>query len=870
MASTPSVIGTTSVYTELYDYDDYLLVTNGQFWIEFYKETYGYNVVRNLDDIVLVYNDRVIVEYFADPKWKPRGVPVSLSYVVDGEGYTITRHYTDYIDTTYDIDYTIQPDLPIKITVRLHSGQSDAYRIIWSLSGITESVYQEGNTSLDFDTITFDWEDAYISWGNITTTEVTDTAQGKKADIIFDVGYVEADSDIVLDPSIIGTSTNNGIRTYQKLAYYAGGRHWVFYFDGANSIFKSSLDGESWSAATIIGDGAAGTGYPCEVYFDGTYVHYVRIDDITDDMYYRRGVPESDGTITWSAVEQEVKTGTFSRVHITVDTSGHPFIMYYADSCANVINSSETDGTWTTDTDQLFNADGDNIGIGLVEIDNDDVYAVYRVNASKLLRGVLWDGSWNAPEAVSTSQSASYYRASLVGWGTSVTVAFADTGYIVTIIDYEEGSWGAEVELYDGTTLSPSISKMDDSGDVVVFWQENPSGDHIYYQMRREGVWDEARTDWITDAGIPNAYTGAAGDGNEGISPYVYLGSAASPYDVTYAFLLNILPPTVTNSAADNITIAGADLHGNITATGGVNATNRGFEWDIDSGAPYAESWDEAGDFGVGAFENTFIDMPPNTTIYWRSYAINSEGTSYSDELSFNTLLPLPLAPTNFIVERSGLNTVTLSWTKGTYANTTVIRVKADEAPIDITDGFYVYTGNGTSGNTTGINSGEFNVYGFSAWSYNETGYSEEYTTYILGGEAMEAIGDNMILFTLMLFAMIGTGYTYVFRKQQIAFLAALAWTLLAFFSLSLSSGSNPTQITDIYMALFWGSVAMVIISAFEPMIMKPPSDEVDDPATKETETYKIENEYDDLQKEMLLPRVRRKKLVRREPRDRG
>ncbi len=102
-----------------------------------------------------------------------------------------------------------------------------------------------------------------------------------------------------------------------------------------------------------------------------------------------------------------------------------------------------------------------------------------------------------------------------------------------------------------------------------------------------------------------------------------------------------IVSPTVTNSAADGITTTGADLHGEITNTGGANATNRGFEWDIDSGAPYANNWDEAGGFGTGVFEHGITDLPPGYTIYWRAYATNSAGTGYSGELSFNTS-PVP------------------------------------------------------------------------------------------------------------------------------------------------------------------------------------------------------------------------------------
>jgi len=59
--------------------------------------------------------------------------------------------------------------------------------------------------------------------------------------------------------------------------------------------------------------------------------------------------------------------------------------------------------------------------------------------------------------------------------------------------------------------------------------------------------------------------------------------------------------PTVTTQAATNVTATTATLNGNITATGGFNATRRGFQYGTVSGA-LTEDTHEDGDFGTGAF----------------------------------------------------------------------------------------------------------------------------------------------------------------------------------------------------------------------------------------------------------------------------
>jgi hypothetical protein len=124
--------------------------------------------------------------------------------------------------------------------------------------------------------------------------------------------------------------------------------------------------------------------------------------------------------------------------------------------------------------------------------------------------------------------------------------------------------------------------------------------------------------------------------------------------------------PTVTTQAASSIEDSTATGNGTITATGGENATSRGFEWDIDSGAPYANSVTVNGDFGAEAFTGSLVTMPTGVTIYARAKATNSAGTGYGEEVNF--LLKPGKATNVSATDGSSTAFVRITWTKSTGA----------------------------------------------------------------------------------------------------------------------------------------------------------------------------------------------------------
>ncbi len=116
--------------------------------------------------------------------------------------------------------------------------------------------------------------------------------------------------------STIGTSTGVYSTQYpdQRKTFYTKGLFWVFYSDGSNLVYRTSSDGLSWSSSNIVRSPCQ-LGYYFSVWFDGDYVHYAYSRGFTGEaLLYRRGLPNADGTITWSTPEQQATEAVPTRI----------------------------------------------------------------------------------------------------------------------------------------------------------------------------------------------------------------------------------------------------------------------------------------------------------------------------------------------------------------------------------------------------------------------------------------------------------------------------------------------------------------------------------------------------------------------------
>ena len=101
----------------------------------------------------------------------------------------------------------------------------------------------------------------------------------------------------------------------------------------------------------------------------------------------------------------------------------------------------------------------------------------------------------------------------------------------------------------------------------------------------------------------------------------------------------------VTTTAAFTVTAISASAGGVITSDGGSPVTARGLCWSTVSSPTIAGSKSLDGS-GTGTFTSNLTGLSPNTTYFFRAYAINSVGTSYGNELSIKTVNGIPIVTT--------------------------------------------------------------------------------------------------------------------------------------------------------------------------------------------------------------------------------
>ena len=93
-------------------------------------------------------------------------------------------------------------------------------------------------------------------------------------------------------------------------------------------------------------------------------------------------------------------------------------------------------------------------------------------------------------------------------------------------------------------------------------------------------------------------------------------------------------PPTVTTSAVINISNTSATGGGNVTSDGGAEVTERGVCWSTSHNPEITDSHARRGT-GMGSYTVNMTGLTEGTSYYVRAYAVNSEGTSYGNEVNF-------------------------------------------------------------------------------------------------------------------------------------------------------------------------------------------------------------------------------------------
>jgi hypothetical protein len=342
---------------------------------------------------------------------------------------------------------------------------------------------------------------------------------------------------------------------YRK-TFYALGRFWLFYCSSTMQYWATSADGENWTLHAICSCTHGGSAI--SVAYDdkhNCFWWFHQDDTAGAPLYYRYGIPKSDGTITWNA-ELTIIAGVpgTTRAHLVtmVDSEGYPWIAYQ--ESINGIDyypfvsksSTKEDGVWTTEVGFPHQLEA-TAGIvtwylNLASLSNQQMYIIYVYTGCTRIYGRLWNGSMGAEEqyvlAVGSvngpffNMVANFQDDVHVGYNRGNT----DVRYIRRV--YSTGMWDAETIIDTINVAGGSVHlALANGSDLVCLWIDNSV---IYYKQYIDGIWDTASTLWINasvDGIANNQRTLCSYQDGGGVVSFAYLTNLASPFNLNHNYL---------------------------------------------------------------------------------------------------------------------------------------------------------------------------------------------------------------------------------------------------------------------------------------------------------------------------------------------
>ncbi|MBK7712985.1 MAG: fibrobacter succinogenes major paralogous domain-containing protein [Bacteroidales bacterium] len=100
-----------------------------------------------------------------------------------------------------------------------------------------------------------------------------------------------------------------------------------------------------------------------------------------------------------------------------------------------------------------------------------------------------------------------------------------------------------------------------------------------------------------------------------------------------------VLVPTLTTTAVSGITLTAAASGGVISSDGGGSITEKGVVWSTTANPTVALATKTTNGTGTATFTSSITGLAAGTMYYMRSYATNSTGTGYGNQIIFSTSL---------------------------------------------------------------------------------------------------------------------------------------------------------------------------------------------------------------------------------------
>jgi hypothetical protein len=213
----------------------------------------------------------------------------------------------------------------------------------------------------------------------------------------------------------------------------------------------------------------------------------------------------------------------------------------------------------------------------------------------------------------------------------------------------------SEVRLEPTLSTSQTFGVKSDSATVVGFVVAQGDGfteRGVCYNTAANPTIDNSKVAYTKDT--PSATFNVVLSGLKYATKYYARAYATSDgltvYGEEVTFTTLPVKPTLTTAAMTEITGNSASAGGNVTVTGGATVTARGVCYGLSPNPTVADTKTTNGD-GPGEFVSALTGLKGNTKYYLRAYATNSAGTGYGPEVSFTTLVDLPVVTTATVTE---------------------------------------------------------------------------------------------------------------------------------------------------------------------------------------------------------------------------
>lgn len=356
----------------------------------------------------------------------------------------------------------------------------------------------------------------------------------------------------------------------QRKNFYGAGRHWIFYYndDTEQFVYKSSSNGIIWTDEIVFYDN---TSYGLlSLYFDGTYVH-IAYSKFTDDLFnvncmYRRGLPQSNGTISFDAEYIVDDTGYSTIPTIIVDDNGYPWICYsrvtFNGAPVGLLclsKSSTKNGIWTTQSGFPYTKNWNGYGLPtVIKMTGSKVYMMahrYVLAGAQLpyLSGQICDESgWvdsseliyarvNIPSGFNaTNIGDDIYVAFRTAW------EYGDDGHVYVRKRTYGVGWGdmegplINIGATSGITNTTTLAA--DGNRIHCFysirWNSIPyPPNSMIYLRTRNGEWGIQSTFVSPTSGLASSLLVGSYEKNDGVIGLMWYSWNSGPWDLRYKYL---------------------------------------------------------------------------------------------------------------------------------------------------------------------------------------------------------------------------------------------------------------------------------------------------------------------------------------------